>query len=133
MTKHKQWEAERFYRHTCVSVREKETGFQKEQSCRTSSVCDRCAISPLGSFVSDVVHIYYTSDEKVQGDEEIQAFIKDVCSFGMQDFDHCGGCTLYNFSFQISTTIEKTAVNQAVKFLFFTEGSVSLLFNISLV
>uniref|UniRef100_A0A3Q2Q7J6 Arachidonate 5-lipoxygenase n=1 Tax=Fundulus heteroclitus TaxID=8078 RepID=A0A3Q2Q7J6_FUNHE len=41
------------------------------------------------SFVSDVVGIYYTSDERVQGDEEIQAFVKDVCSFGMQDFDHC--------------------------------------------
>ncbi|XP_031697126.1 polyunsaturated fatty acid 5-lipoxygenase isoform X2 [Anarrhichthys ocellatus] len=41
------------------------------------------------SFVSDVVHIYYTSDETVQEDEEIQAFIKDVCSFGMQDFDNC--------------------------------------------
>ncbi|KAM9365647.1 polyunsaturated fatty acid 5-lipoxygenase-like isoform 2-T2 [Pholidichthys leucotaenia] len=41
------------------------------------------------SFVSDVVRIYYTSDEKVKGDEEIQAFVKDVCSFGMQDFDHC--------------------------------------------
>uniref|UniRef100_A0A7N9AW46 Arachidonate 5-lipoxygenase a n=1 Tax=Mastacembelus armatus TaxID=205130 RepID=A0A7N9AW46_9TELE len=41
------------------------------------------------SFVSDVVCIYYTGDEKVQEDEEIQAFIKDVCSFGMQDFDHC--------------------------------------------
>ncbi|KAM4729162.1 polyunsaturated fatty acid 5-lipoxygenase isoform 2-T2 [Anableps anableps] len=41
------------------------------------------------SFVSDVVGIYYTNDEKVQEDEEIQAFVKDVCSFGMQDFDHC--------------------------------------------
>ncbi|KAM6997168.1 polyunsaturated fatty acid 5-lipoxygenase [Tautogolabrus adspersus] len=41
------------------------------------------------SFVSDVVHIYYTSDEMIQEDEEIQAFIKDVCSFGMQDFDQC--------------------------------------------
>uniref|UniRef100_A0A673AWU2 Arachidonate 5-lipoxygenase a n=1 Tax=Sphaeramia orbicularis TaxID=375764 RepID=A0A673AWU2_9TELE len=41
------------------------------------------------SFVSDVVHIYYASDETVQGDEEIQAFVKDVCSFGMQDFDYC--------------------------------------------
>ncbi|XP_068423994.1 polyunsaturated fatty acid 5-lipoxygenase-like isoform X2 [Clinocottus analis] len=41
------------------------------------------------SFVSDVVHIYYTSDETVQEDGEIQAFIKDVCSFGMQDFDYC--------------------------------------------
>ncbi|XP_029377754.1 polyunsaturated fatty acid 5-lipoxygenase isoform X3 [Echeneis naucrates] len=41
------------------------------------------------SFVSDVVQIYYTSDEKLQGDEEVQAFVKDVCSFGMQDFDHC--------------------------------------------
>ncbi|CAL8298690.1 unnamed protein product [Merluccius merluccius] len=41
------------------------------------------------SFVSDVVNIYYASDEVVQGDEEIQAFVKDVCSFGMQDFDYC--------------------------------------------
>ncbi|XP_061601684.1 polyunsaturated fatty acid 5-lipoxygenase isoform X1 [Cololabis saira] len=41
------------------------------------------------SFVSDVVNIYYTDDTDVQEDEEIQAFIKDVCSFGMQDFDHC--------------------------------------------
>uniref|UniRef100_A0A8C6S1B5 Arachidonate 5-lipoxygenase a n=1 Tax=Neogobius melanostomus TaxID=47308 RepID=A0A8C6S1B5_9GOBI len=41
------------------------------------------------SFVSDVVHIYYKDDEAVQEDVEIQAFVKDVCSFGMQDFDHC--------------------------------------------
>ncbi|CAN9499796.1 unnamed protein product [Ophioblennius macclurei] len=41
------------------------------------------------SFVSDVVCLYYASDETVQADEEIQAFVKDVCSFGMQDFDHC--------------------------------------------
>ena len=59
----------------------------------TSSVFDCCPVFLPGSFVSDVVHIYYTSDEAVQADEEIQAFIKDVCSFGMQDFDHCGGCT----------------------------------------
>lgn len=45
--------------------------------------------------MSDVVNIYYTSDEAVQEDEEIQAFAKDVCSFGMQDFDHCGGCTRF--------------------------------------
>lgn len=42
------------------------------------------------SFVSDVVCIYYASDETVEQDEEIQAFVKDVCSFGMQDLDHCG-------------------------------------------
>ncbi|XP_036429902.1 polyunsaturated fatty acid 5-lipoxygenase [Colossoma macropomum] len=41
------------------------------------------------SFVTDVVNIYYASDEAVQEDEEIQAFVKDVCSFGMQDFDYC--------------------------------------------
>ncbi|XP_053730344.1 polyunsaturated fatty acid 5-lipoxygenase isoform X1 [Synchiropus splendidus] len=41
------------------------------------------------NFVSDVMCLYYTSDEKVQQDEEIQAFVKDVCSFGMQDFDQC--------------------------------------------
>ncbi|KAM9364331.1 polyunsaturated fatty acid 5-lipoxygenase-like [Pholidichthys leucotaenia] len=43
----------------------------------------------IKSFVTDVVHIYYTSDEMVQGDDEIQAFVKDVCISGMQDFDYC--------------------------------------------
>lgn len=41
--------------------------------------------------MSDVLNIYYADDETVQEDEEIQAFVKDVCSFGMQDFDYCGG------------------------------------------
>uniref|UniRef100_A0A8C7K787 Arachidonate 5-lipoxygenase n=1 Tax=Oncorhynchus kisutch TaxID=8019 RepID=A0A8C7K787_ONCKI len=41
------------------------------------------------SFVWDVVCIYYDSDNTVQKDEEIQAFVKDVCSFGMQDLDCC--------------------------------------------
>lgn len=45
------------------------------------------------SFVSDVVNIYYDNDEVVQEDEEIQGFVKDACSFGMQDFDQCGGCS----------------------------------------
>lgn len=40
--------------------------------------------------MADVVNIYYEKDETVQEDEEIQAFVKDVCSFGMQDFDQCG-------------------------------------------
>uniref|UniRef100_A0A8C7R2I0 Arachidonate 5-lipoxygenase n=1 Tax=Oncorhynchus mykiss TaxID=8022 RepID=A0A8C7R2I0_ONCMY len=42
------------------------------------------------SFVWDVVCIYYDSDDTVQKDEEIQAFVKDVSSFGMQDLDCCG-------------------------------------------
>uniref|UniRef100_A0A8B9LFL5 Arachidonate 5-lipoxygenase a n=1 Tax=Astyanax mexicanus TaxID=7994 RepID=A0A8B9LFL5_ASTMX len=37
----------------------------------------------------NMINIYYASDETVQEDEEIQAFVKDVCSFGMQDFDYC--------------------------------------------
>ncbi|XP_056329996.1 polyunsaturated fatty acid 5-lipoxygenase-like [Danio aesculapii] len=36
------------------------------------------------SFVSDVVKIYYSSDVAVQKDEEIQAFVQDVCSSGMK-------------------------------------------------
>lgn len=43
--------------------------------------------------MSDVINIYYADDEVVQEDEEIQGFVKDACSFGMQDFDQCGGCT----------------------------------------
>ncbi|KAL1276559.1 hypothetical protein QQF64_036182 [Cirrhinus molitorella] len=31
------------------------------------------------SYVSDVVRIYYSSDKTVQEDEEIQAFVHDVC------------------------------------------------------
>lgn len=43
----------------------------------------------IKGFVSDVVSIYYNSEETLQNDEEIQAFVKDVCSFGMQDLDYC--------------------------------------------
>lgn len=43
--------------------------------------------------MTDVVDIYYDKDETVQEDTEIQAFVKDVCSFGMQDFDYCGKYT----------------------------------------
>ncbi|XP_065106179.1 polyunsaturated fatty acid 5-lipoxygenase-like [Paramisgurnus dabryanus] len=39
----------------------------------------------INSFVSDVIEIYYDSDEKVQQDVEIQGFVKDVSIFGMQD------------------------------------------------
>uniref|UniRef100_W5MSR6 Arachidonate 5-lipoxygenase a n=1 Tax=Lepisosteus oculatus TaxID=7918 RepID=W5MSR6_LEPOC len=41
-------------------------------------------------FVTDVVNIYYDSDESVQNDEEIQAFVKDVSVFGMQDTENSG-------------------------------------------
>lgn len=41
-----------------------------------------------------MVCIYYKDNGAVQEDEEIQAFVKDVCSFGMQDFDYCGESTL---------------------------------------
>ncbi|XP_041645719.1 polyunsaturated fatty acid 5-lipoxygenase-like isoform X2 [Cheilinus undulatus] len=41
----------------------------------------------IKSFVSDVVNIYYKSDETVQEDEEIQAFVKDVRTSGMQNCD----------------------------------------------
>lgn len=47
----------------------------------------------FGSFVSDVVHIYYTRDEAVQGDREIQAFVNEVCTIGMHDSEHCSGFT----------------------------------------
>ncbi|XP_076019755.1 polyunsaturated fatty acid 5-lipoxygenase [Genypterus blacodes] len=57
------------------------TYFYRDDGCRVWEA--------TSSFVSDVLSIYYTSDEVVQEDKEIQAFVKDVCSFGMQDFDHC--------------------------------------------
>ncbi|XP_056097891.1 polyunsaturated fatty acid 5-lipoxygenase-like [Rhinichthys klamathensis goyatoka] len=37
------------------------------------------------SFVSDVVKIFYSSDETVQKDKEIQAFVQDVCFSGMKN------------------------------------------------
>ncbi|KAK7130473.1 hypothetical protein R3I93_019963 [Phoxinus phoxinus] len=39
----------------------------------------------INCFVSDVVKIYYTSDETVQKDVEIQGFVKEVSCFGMND------------------------------------------------
>ncbi|XP_043093196.1 LOW QUALITY PROTEIN: polyunsaturated fatty acid 5-lipoxygenase-like [Puntigrus tetrazona] len=39
----------------------------------------------IKSFVSDVVRIYYSSDMAVQEDEEIQAFVQDVCFSGMKN------------------------------------------------
>ncbi|XP_028651771.1 polyunsaturated fatty acid 5-lipoxygenase [Erpetoichthys calabaricus] len=42
------------------------------------------------SFVADVVEIYYDSDETVQTDVELQAFVKDVCVFGLKDNEHSG-------------------------------------------
>ncbi|KAL1277276.1 hypothetical protein QQF64_023949, partial [Cirrhinus molitorella] len=39
----------------------------------------------IKSFVSDVVQIYYGSDEMVQEDKEIQAFVQDVCFSGMKN------------------------------------------------
>uniref|UniRef100_A0A8C1R2W6 Arachidonate 5-lipoxygenase a n=1 Tax=Cyprinus carpio TaxID=7962 RepID=A0A8C1R2W6_CYPCA len=51
---------------------------------------DGCRVwQAVTSFVTDVVNIYYDNDKTVQEDVEIQAFVKDVCSFGMQDFDYC--------------------------------------------
>uniref|UniRef100_A0A3P8V726 Arachidonate 5-lipoxygenase b, tandem duplicate 3 n=1 Tax=Cynoglossus semilaevis TaxID=244447 RepID=A0A3P8V726_CYNSE len=50
---------------------------------------DGCSVwEAIKEFVTDVVQIYYSSDDTVQEDEEIQAFVKDVCSFGMQDLDN---------------------------------------------
>uniref|UniRef100_A0A8C2BL08 Arachidonate 5-lipoxygenase a n=1 Tax=Cyprinus carpio TaxID=7962 RepID=A0A8C2BL08_CYPCA len=55
---------------------------------------DGCRVwQAVTSFVTDVVNIYYDNDKTVQEDVEIQAFVKDVCSFGMQDFDYCGKYT----------------------------------------
>lgn len=47
------------------------------------------------------MNIYYDSDETVLGDEEIQAFVKDVCSFGMQDSDYCGENKNFNWIFSL--------------------------------
>lgn len=75
----------------CVLLRERNSfKLEKLQHFFLLPLCVTIICLLPGRFVSDVVHIYYTSDEKVQGDEEIQAFVKDVCSFGMQDLDSCG-------------------------------------------
>ncbi|MBN3272299.1 LOX5 lipoxygenase, partial [Polyodon spathula] len=42
------------------------------------------------SFVSDVVNIYYDSDETVSTDVELQAFVKDVCIFGLNGNEDLG-------------------------------------------
>ncbi|XP_026093479.1 arachidonate 5-lipoxygenase-like [Carassius auratus] len=43
-------------------------------------------------FVSDVVNIYYDSDEKVQQDEEIQGFVNDVACSGMNNSPNFPKC-----------------------------------------
>lgn len=91
LLKDKPWELWKYF-SSCVL-----DGISKGEKLQFFFVSDFCPGTVLGSFVSDVVHIYYTSDERVDGDEEIQAFVKDVCSFGMQDFDQCGGYTLHMF------------------------------------
>lgn len=53
-----------------------------------SKMSDTSSLFP--SFVSDVLHLYYKDDDAVEEDEEIQAFVKDVHNFGMQDFESCG-------------------------------------------
>ncbi|XP_058629904.1 polyunsaturated fatty acid 5-lipoxygenase-like isoform X2 [Onychostoma macrolepis] len=45
----------------------------------------------INCFVFAVVKIYYDSDEKVQQDEEIQGFVKDVACFGMNNSDRAAG------------------------------------------
>ncbi|KAA0717757.1 Arachidonate 5-lipoxygenase [Triplophysa tibetana] len=57
------------------------TYFYRDDGCRVWEA--------VTNFVTDVVNIYYESNDTLQKDEEIQAFVKDVCSFGMQDFDFC--------------------------------------------
>ncbi|MGH0116944.1 UNVERIFIED_CONTAM: hypothetical protein FKN15_026638 [Acipenser sinensis] len=42
------------------------------------------------SFVSDVVNIYYDSDKTVSTDVELQAFVKDVCIFGLNGNEDLG-------------------------------------------
>ncbi|XP_073695395.1 polyunsaturated fatty acid 5-lipoxygenase-like [Garra rufa] len=46
----------------------------------------------LNRFVSDVVNIYYKSDEVVQEDVEIQRFVKDVACSGMNNSDNFPKC-----------------------------------------
>ncbi|KAG9341021.1 hypothetical protein JZ751_019774 [Albula glossodonta] len=41
------------------------------------------------SFAEDVVNIYYESDEVVQKDEEVQAFVKDICELSSTEFPKC--------------------------------------------
>lgn len=53
-----------------------------------SQMCDTSSLFP--SFVSEVLRLYYKDDDAVEEDEEIQAFVKDVHNFGMQDFESCG-------------------------------------------
>lgn len=59
--------------------------FEVSTPCK---ICDTSSLFP--SFVSEVLHLYYKDDDAVEEDEEIQAFVKDVHNFGMQDFDSCG-------------------------------------------
>lgn len=62
----------------------------REFEGRESTSSKICDTSLFPSFVSEVLHLYYKDKGAVEEDEEIQAFVKDVHNFGMQDFDSCG-------------------------------------------
>lgn len=46
--------------------------------------------SGVRSFVEDVIHIYYESDEVVCEDVELQAFVKDIYVYGMRGVKSSG-------------------------------------------
>lgn len=64
-------------------------------------MCDTSILFP--SFVSEVLHLYYKDNDAVEEDEEIQAFVKDVHNFGMQDFQTCGehGARRFQYTAQL--------------------------------
>lgn len=56
----------------------------------SSESCVTNVLFSLPSYVCEVISLYYKDDEAVHHDDEIQAFVKDVQVFGMQDYDHSG-------------------------------------------
>lgn len=65
-----------------------EMSASKEGKVIPSTTCDSSSL--IYSFVSDVVRLYYKDNDAVEEDNEIQAFVKDVHNFGMQDIESCG-------------------------------------------
>lgn len=79
------WEATKRSPSTCFY------GDDCLEECYVSSEsCVTDLLFSLPSFVCEVVSLYYKDDEAVEHDYEIQAFVKDVQNFGMQNFDRCG-------------------------------------------
>uniref|UniRef100_UPI00398F45CA polyunsaturated fatty acid 5-lipoxygenase-like n=1 Tax=Pristiophorus japonicus TaxID=55135 RepID=UPI00398F45CA len=58
--------------------------------------------SAIHKFVTDIVRLYYQTDQEVKDDPELQAWIKDLIEVGLQDLKNTGMPTSLSTRFELS-------------------------------